>query len=43
VATVSLHGKGFIQEVKSRDDIEMMHITPENRDQMPQMVFNKLM
>jgi nucleoside-triphosphatase len=42
VATVSLHGKGFIQDVKSRDDIELMRITPENRAQIPKTVFDKL-
>ncbi len=42
VAAVSLHGKGFIREVKTRADVEVIQITPENRDQIPNIVFDKL-
>lgn len=38
VATVALHGSGFIAEVKERSDCEVVTVTPGNRERMlPQL------
>ena len=42
VATVSLNGKGFIQEVKARDDVEIVTVTSKNRDDLAQILAAKL-
>jgi nucleoside-triphosphatase len=42
VATVSPHGKGFINEVKDRDDVKLMTVTPENRAAMPDKILDHL-
>jgi len=41
VATVSLHGKGLIQEVKQRKDIEIITVTPHNRDSLPKQILSR--
>ena len=41
IATVSLHGKGLIQEVKQRNDVEIISITPHNRDSLPKLILNR--
>ncbi|MHC4605984.1 MAG: nucleoside-triphosphatase, partial [Planctomycetota bacterium] len=39
VATVAVKGGGFIREVRSRPDVEIVLVTKENRDRLPgQMV-----
>lgn len=35
VATVSMKGRGFMEEVKRRNDIEIWQINQTNREQMP--------
>jgi nucleoside-triphosphatase len=35
VATVALRGDGFIAEVKRRPDVEIIEVTPRNRDDLP--------
>ncbi len=35
VGTVTLGGHGFIREVKERSDIEIIEVTPQNRDALP--------
>jgi nucleoside-triphosphatase THEP1 len=38
VATVALHGSGFIAEVKGRSDCELVTVTPGNRERiLPQL------
>ena len=32
--SIALKGKGFIQEVKSRSDVEIIEVTPSNRDNL---------
>lgn len=34
VATVALHGKGFIDEIKRRPDVQMWQVTRANRDKL---------
>lgn len=43
IGTITLGGTGFIQEVKKRGDIEIIEVTPENRDSLPEMVLNMIM
>lgn len=38
IATVSLHGKGFINEIKERDDVQRITVTPQNRDDLPEKI-----
>lgn len=40
VATVALKGKRFISKVKSRDDIDLLEVTRNNRDFLPEKVIN---
>ncbi len=35
LATVAKKGKGFLDQVKERTDIELIEVTKENRDQLP--------
>ena len=41
VATVSLHGKGLIQEVKQRKDVDIVTVTPRNRDSLPKQILSR--
>jgi nucleoside-triphosphatase len=41
VAAVSLHGKGLIQEVKQRDDVNIITVNPHNRDTLPKLILNR--
>jgi nucleoside-triphosphatase len=43
VGTITLGGSGFILEVKQRSDIEIMEVTLENRDSLPEVIVKKLM
>lgn len=42
IAAVALHGAGFIESVKRRDDIELIEITPRNRDLIPARIVSLL-
>jgi nucleoside-triphosphatase len=42
VATIAQHGDGFIAEVKRRPDCELWTVTRENRDALPQQLFERL-
>jgi len=35
LATIALKGGGFIREVKQRDDVELITVSPGNRDSLP--------
>lgn len=35
LATIAKKGKGFIEQIKGRNDIELVEVTRENRDQLP--------
>ena len=34
LATVALHGKGYIQEIKMRPDVHLVEVTRNNRDEV---------
>ncbi|MBN2531901.1 MAG: hypothetical protein JXB88_03360 [Spirochaetales bacterium] len=42
IGTITLGGTGFIREVKQRDDIEILEVTPENRDRLPDVITGKV-
>jgi nucleoside-triphosphatase len=42
VATVALKGKSFMAEVKTRPDIEIIEVTPANRDSLPRKLADDL-
>lgn len=35
IATIAVRGRGFIEEVKQRSDIELLEVTNDNRDHLP--------
>ena len=42
VATVALAGGGFIAEIKARSDVEILQVTRDNRDRLPQHLADRL-
>lgn len=34
LATIALHGDGFIREVKQRPDVHLLEVTPNNRERL---------
>jgi len=42
LATIAKKGKGFVEEIKRRNDIELIEVTRENRDDLPQQVKAKI-
>jgi len=42
IGTITYGGTGFIQEVKQRPDIEIIEVTPENRDSLPDQILDKV-
>jgi nucleoside-triphosphatase len=42
LATIALRGNRFIEELKSRDDVEVIEITPANRDHLAEQLATKL-
>jgi len=42
IGTITLGGTSFIHKVKSRDDIEIIELTPENRDKLPDIILVKI-
>jgi len=43
IGTITYGGKGFIADVKSREDIEIIEVTNENRDDLPKVVLDKVL
>jgi nucleoside-triphosphatase THEP1 len=44
IGTITLNGKpDFTLEVKQRSDVEIMEVTIENRDQLPEIIVKKVM
>lgn len=41
IGTITLGGTEFIAEVKQRSDIEIIEVTLENRDQLPEMILHR--
>lgn len=43
IGTITLGGNDFIKAVKQRDDLELIEVTLENRDGLPDMIVEKVM
>ncbi|MBE9546862.1 MAG: NTPase [Proteobacteria bacterium] len=41
--SIALKGKGFIREVKSRSDVEIVEVTPKNRDGLVTTLVQRIM
>jgi|SRR5208283_1890837 len=42
IGTITLGGDEFIETVKTREDMEILEVTPDNRDALPQEIIGKL-
>jgi len=42
IGTITLGGDEFIQNIKKREDIEIIEVTLENRDRLPNVIFEKI-
>jgi nucleoside-triphosphatase len=40
--TITLGGDDFIQVIKKREDIEILEVTPYNRDSLPELILGKI-
>lgn len=43
LATIAKKGEGFIEQIKTRDDVELIEVTKENRDHLPQAIAQRLL
>jgi nucleoside-triphosphatase len=41
IASITLHGKGFIKEVKQRPDVHLLRVTHDNRDHLLAEIFER--
>lgn len=41
LATIALHGKGFIQAIKQRPDVHLIEVTRDNRDALVSRILSK--
>lgn len=42
LATIANKGKGFIEQIKGRNDVELIEVTRINRDPLPQEIVRKI-
>ncbi|HET8564035.1 MAG TPA: nucleoside-triphosphatase, partial [Candidatus Binatia bacterium] len=42
LATIAKKGKGFIEQIKGRNDIELIEVTRTNRDRLPEEIERKI-
>jgi nucleoside-triphosphatase len=42
LATIAKKGKGFVEEIKRRNDIELIEVTAKNRDELPGVITKKI-
>jgi len=42
IGTITFGGDEFIQRIKKRDDIEIIEVTPDNRDSLPGHILKKI-
>jgi nucleoside-triphosphatase len=42
LATIAKRGKGFIDQIKDRSDVEMIEVTRNNRDELPEQLVRKI-
>jgi nucleoside-triphosphatase len=38
LATITKRGKGFVEQIKSRNDVELIEVTRQNRDALPEAI-----
>ncbi len=43
VGTITFGGTDYIELVKKREDIEIIEVTPLNRDELPEIVLKKVL
>ncbi|MBM4055375.1 MAG: AAA family ATPase [Planctomycetes bacterium] len=43
IGTITFGGDEFIQEIKKRNDIEIIEVTMENRDSLPEIIVQKIL
>ncbi len=43
IGTVAIKGGGFIQEVKARQDVTIIHVTEQNRNALPEKLISLLL
>jgi nucleoside-triphosphatase len=42
LATIAKKGKGFVEQIKGRTDVEMIEVTRNNRDELPEELVRKI-
>jgi nucleoside-triphosphatase len=42
LATITKRGDGFIDQIKRRSDVEIIEVTPKNRDELPEELARKI-
>ncbi|MCZ6626334.1 MAG: NTPase [Deltaproteobacteria bacterium] len=42
LATIAKKGKGFVEQIKGRNDIELIEVTRENRDRLPEEIVRRV-
>jgi nucleoside-triphosphatase len=42
LATIAKRGKGFIEQIKGRTDVELIEVTRNNRDELPEELARKI-
>jgi nucleoside-triphosphatase len=42
LATIAKRGRGFIEQIKSRTDVELIEVTRNNRDELPEELARKI-
>jgi nucleoside-triphosphatase len=42
LATIAKKGKGFVEQIKGRTDVEMIEVTRNNRDELPEELARKI-
>lgn len=43
LATIAKRGKGFAEQIKGRNDIELIEVTRENRDYLPRQIAERIL
>ena len=43
LATIAEKGRGFVDQIKGRNDVELLEVTRENRDRLPEELAEKIL
>lgn len=43
MATIAKRGGGFVDQIKARNDVELIEVTKENRDQLPEAIARRIL